>query len=226
MPLWDRDCARGPGLLRAALTVSSYPPQVTWTIFLAAFVEPGVRIIFSSIPKSDIDPSNFDFVFWLPYLAIFYCLAVLMRSFGGIKELGEALKAIEPGANEALRASGLRQYKIVTGYKCKHKHTPPPLEGTACQMHPLWLWIDVVKADVEAGVVGWGAESPIKPPEAPQSAQSDDKPPAAKSSWAESLSGPVGGASGSAFANSDNTFASSDNTFDAPAATFAPTKFG
>ena len=212
--------------MRAALTVSSYPPQVTWTIFLAAFVGPGVRIIFSSIPKSDIDPSNFDFVFWLPYLAIFYCLAVLMRSFGGIKELGEALKAIEPGANEALRASGLRQYKIVTGYKCKHKHTPPPLEGTACQMHPLWLWIDVVKADVEAGVVGWGAESPIKPPEAPQLAQSDDKPPAAKSSWAESLSGPVGGASGGAFANSDNTFASSDNTFDAPAATFAPTKFG
>lgn len=149
-----------------------------------------------------------------------------MRSFGGIKELGEALKAIEPGANEALRASGLRQYKIVTGYKCKHKHTPPPLEGTACQMHPLWLWIDVVKADVEAGVVGWGAESPIMPPEAPQLAQSDDKPPAAKSSWAESLSGPVGGASGSAFANSDNTFASSDNTFDAPAATVAPTKFG
>ena len=219
--------------MRAALTVSSYPPQVTWTIFLAAFVGPGVRIVFSSIPKSDIDPSNFDFVFWLPYLillpyftAIFYCLAVLMRSFGGIKELGEALKAIEPGVNEALRASGLRQYKIVTGYKCKHKHTPPPLEGTACQMHPLWLWIDVVKADVEAGVVGWGAESPIKPPEAPQLAQSDDKPPAAKSSWAESLSGPVGGASGSAFANSDNTFANSDNTFDAPAATFAPTKFG
>ena len=82
-------------------------------------------------------------------------------------------------------------------------------------------------------MVGGGAESPIKPPEAPQLAQSDDKPPAAKSSWAESLSGPVGGASGSAFANSDNTFANSDNTFansdntfDAPAATFAPTKFG
>ena len=142
--------------MRAALTVSSYPPQVTWTIFLAAFVGPGVRIVFSSIPKSDIDPSNFDFVFWLPYLAIFYCLAVLMRSFGGIKELGEALKAIEPGVNEALRASGLRQYKIVTGYKCKHKHTPPPLEGTACQMHPLWLWIDVVKADVGRAWSGGG----------------------------------------------------------------------
>jgi len=191
-------------------------------IFLAAFVGPLLRVAGHSIPKNDEGGSvlaHIQFVFWLPYFAIFYGLATLIRSFGGVKVLGEALKEIEPGVNEALRASGLRQYKIVTGFKFKHKHTPPPLEGTACQFAPLWMWIDLVQADAELGVAKGHPESPAKAFEVPKSTDPDDKPPVAKSSWAESLSGQDGDACGSTFASSDNTFGSSD-------ATFAPTKFG
>merc|ERR1711869_32826 len=118
----------------------------------------------------------------------------------------------EPGVNEALRASALRQYKIVTGYKCKHKHTPPPGKGQHARCTRSGCGSTLLRQTWRRAWSGGGL-SPIKPPEAPQLAQSDDKPPAAKSSWAESLSGPVGGASGSAFANSDTTFANSDNTF-------------
>jgi len=82
IPWPERVQAAAPSLEKAALpfyeacrspkgrSIANFSRTVTWTIFLAAFVGPGVRIIFSSIPKSDIDPSNFDFVFWLPYLIL------------------------------------------------------------------------------------------------------------------------------------------------------------
>ena len=180
-----------------------------------------MRVAGSTISRSSPEAAgalkHIQFVYYLPYIAIFFCLATLMRSFRGVQALGDALKEVEPELNNALRTSGIRQYKIVSSFKVKHKHTPPPLEGTACQFHPLWMWIDLVQADAELGVAKGHPESPAKAPEVPNYTEPDE-PPVAKSSWAESLSGQGGGASGS-------TFASSDSTFGNPGATFAPTKF-
>ena len=130
-----------------------------------------MRVAGSSIERSSPEAAgvfkHIQFVYFLPYIAIFFCLATLMRSFRGVQALGDALKEVEPELNNALRTSGIRQYKIVSNFKTKHKHTPPPLEGTACQFHPLWMWIDLVQADAELGVAKGHPESPAKAPEVP-----------------------------------------------------------